>query len=240
MAADRVLACRHRPGRRPPPMPARAARRRFASPRRRRSLATAPARASAVLVRPGRLHHARQPVEARLGEEHRAAVGAELALAEVGVAVAVRAQRRLAVVEVQRADPVVADDGAQSSSTAVSASAVRISKPEASRWQESRHTPRRASPPEASSSARELLEGAPERPARPGGVLEVQRAALALCERLADHLPGALDRRLDVARLRRARHGARRRGAERVARLQRRDERRQRLRRGSPCPRTRS
>ena len=37
----------------------------------------------------------------------------------------------------------------------------------------------------ASSSARELLEGAPERAAGAGGVLEVQLAALALGERLA-------------------------------------------------------
>src|SRR3954449_3616098 len=63
-----------------------------------------------ALVRPRRLHHARQPVEARLGEEHGAAVGAELALGDVRVAVAVGPERRLAVVEVQRADALDADE----------------------------------------------------------------------------------------------------------------------------------
>src|SRR3954471_24837880 len=48
-----------------------------------------------VAVGPRRLQHAGQPVEARLGEEDGAAAAAELALADVGVTVAVRAQRRL-------------------------------------------------------------------------------------------------------------------------------------------------
>ena len=45
----------------------------------------------------------------------------------------------------------------------------------------------------------ELLERAPERPARAGRVLEVQRAVLALAQRLGDELAGALDRRGDLA-----------------------------------------
>ena len=50
----------------------------------------------------------------------------------------------------------------------------------------------------------ELAEGAPERPARARRVLQVQRAALGLGQRLADDRAGALDRRADLARLRRA------------------------------------
>ena len=41
---------------------------------------------------------------------------------------------------------------------------------------------------------RQLLEGAPERAARAGRVLEQQRARLGLRQRLLDDLPGALDR----------------------------------------------
>src|SRR3954452_13841439 len=66
--------------------------------------------ARTALVGPRRLHDARQPVEARLGQEHRAAVGAQLALGHVGVAVAVGAERRLAVVEVQRPDALDPDE----------------------------------------------------------------------------------------------------------------------------------
>src|SRR4051794_35848121 len=57
----------------------------------------------AGVLRPGRLEHERQALEARLGEEHRAAVLAQLALADVRVAVDVGAERLLGVVEVQRA-----------------------------------------------------------------------------------------------------------------------------------------
>ena len=55
----------------------------------------------------------------------------------------------------------------------------------------------------------ELAEGPPERATRAGGVLEVQRAAVGLGERLLDHLAGALDRR------RRPRRPAPTRGAAR-------------------------
>ena len=61
---------------------------------------------------------------------------------------------------------------------------------------------------------RQLLERAPERAAGAGRVLEVQRAALGLRQRLRDHLAGALDRLADVALLGRARvqdHAASRR-----------------------------
>ena len=46
---------------------------------------------------------------------------------------------------------------------------------------------------------RELLERAAQRPARAGGVLEVQRAVLGLLQRLDDHLAAALQRRSDLA-----------------------------------------
>ncbi len=73
-------------------------------------------RAAAVGAR--RLQHARQSVETRLGEEDGAAAAAELALADVGVAIAVGAQRRLGVVEVQRAEALERPPRAsQSSST---------------------------------------------------------------------------------------------------------------------------
>ena len=68
------------------------------------------ARVGPLPIGPRRLEHARQSGEARLGEEDRAAAAADLALADVGVAVAVGAQRRLGVVEVQRAEAIQADD----------------------------------------------------------------------------------------------------------------------------------
>ena len=48
--------------------------------------------------------------------------------------------------------------------------------------------PMRLSPPPRSTSSRELLERAPERVARAGGVLEQQPAALRLAERVLEHL----------------------------------------------------
>src|SRR3954454_3811119 len=63
---------------------------------------------SATLLASG-LDHERKLLEAGLGKEGRAALGAELALADVRVAVAVGAERRLGVVEVQRAQPVETD-----------------------------------------------------------------------------------------------------------------------------------
>ena len=61
-----------------------------------------PRRTLAILA--GRLEDARQLRPARRRQERRAAVLAELAVADVGVAVAVRAERGLRVVEMQRAD----------------------------------------------------------------------------------------------------------------------------------------
>ena len=73
----------------------------------------------------------------------------------------------------------------------------------------------------------ELAERAPERAPGAGGVLEVQRAARGLRERLRDDAAGARDRLADVAGLRRAGMQDDRVGAERGAGLQRSDQRAQ-------------
>ena len=79
--------------------------------------------------------------------------------------------------------------------------------------------------------ARELLEGAAERAAGAGRVLEVQRAVLGLGQRLGDRFGGAgeglVDRPAALQRRAGVQHDAGR--AERVARLQRGGQRRQRL-----------
>src|SRR3954453_21817634 len=63
-----------------------------------------------ALVGPRRLHDARQPVEARLGQEHRAGGRAAPALPGVGVAGAAGAEGRPRVVEVQRPDALDPDE----------------------------------------------------------------------------------------------------------------------------------
>ena len=65
-------------------------------------------RVRAVAVRAGDLEQRRQALERRMGEEDGQAV-ADLALADVRVPVAVRAERRRRVVHVQGAQPVEAD-----------------------------------------------------------------------------------------------------------------------------------
>ena len=142
---------------------------------------------------PGGLQHAGQTLEARLAEEDRASVAPQLACADVGVPVDVGAQRNWRVVEVQRADRSATRRARRTRPGPRPAPpAVRMSKPEASRWQESRHMPSRSPPPAASIERRQLLEGAPERAARARGVLQVQRAVLRLRQRLGDRRPGAL------------------------------------------------
>src|SRR3954447_165101 len=178
----------------------------------------------AALVRARRLHDARQPVEARLGQEHRAAVGPELALGDVGMAVAVGAERRLRVVEVQRPDPLDADE----LDALVEDRAERVGRADLEARRE-QGAGVQADPEALVASGgvderRELVEGAPERAARAGGVLEMEGAAVALGQRLADDLPRARNRGLDAAGLRGpgVEHDAAR--AELVARLQRDDE----------------
>src|SRR5919204_4744380 len=185
--------------------------------------------ARAGALGPLRLDHAGQALEARLGEEDAAAPPPELALSDVGMPVAVGAQRRLRVVEMQRAQAPLADDLqaiVQHRGEPLFGADVEPRCEEVTRVQA--HA-------QALGSARgvddlgQLVERAAEGPAGPGGVLEVQRAAVALAKRLRDDLARALDRGGDLAGLRAARvqhHGM---GAERVAGLQRCDQRRARL-----------
>ena len=65
-------------------------------------------RVRSVAVRARDLEDRRQPLQLRVAEENAHACG-DLALAEVRVAVAVRAERRRGVVHVQRPQPVEAD-----------------------------------------------------------------------------------------------------------------------------------
>ena len=124
---------------------------------------------------------------------------ADLAVAEVAVAVAVGAERRCGVVDVQRAEPVEADHavelvehgGERLGGADVVAGGEQVAGVQAD-----------AEPLVAAGGLdqpRELLERAPERAAGAGGVLEVQRAVVGLGERLGDHLRRALDRRPDRA-----------------------------------------
>src|SRR4051794_35518632 len=134
----------------------------------------------ALLVGARRLEDHRQAVEARLAEEHRAAVLAQLALADVGVAVAVGAQLALRVVEVQRAEGVEADERRTLVEHAcqpvggpdVEAAGVQVAGVQA-----------HAEPLVAAGGvdqAGQLVEGPAQRSAGARGVLQVQRAALAL------------------------------------------------------------
>ena len=124
------------------------------------------------------LEQRRQALEARLGQEGRAAARAELAVAGRRVAVAVRAERRLRVVHVQAAQPVEPDER-----HAVVDHLARACRPCGcrSRWpaggSESRQTPIRLSPPRQLDQVAQLVEGAAERVAGAGGVLEQQAAA---------------------------------------------------------------
>ena len=77
--------------------------------------------------------------------------------------------------------------------------------------------------------AGELVDGASERAAGAGGVLEMQIAALAVRERLRDRGPGAGDRPIDVTGLRRARMQDHAGGPDRGAHPQRVGQRRERF-----------
>src|SRR3954471_2423594 len=177
----------------------------------------------------GGLQDARQALEARLGEPHLGGLVAELAGPEHRVAVAVGAESDLGVVEVQRAEAVQADLGAavvQDRSQAVGGAHVEARGVEVAGVQADAEAPVAAG---RADQRGELGERAPERATGARGVLEVQRAAVALGQGLLDDGARALDRRADLARLRRPRveHDALR--AERVAGLQRDDQRAQRL-----------
>ena len=96
------------------------------------------------------------------------------------------------------------------------------------------------SPPAAVEQRGELVDRATERAAGAGGVLEVQRAALALAQRLADRLAGARDRLGDVAGLGRAGVQDHRSRADRLPDAQRVGQRRERLGADLARPRSRS
>ena len=122
---------------------------------------------------------------------------AELALADVGVAVAVGAQRRLGVVEVQRADAPGADDAAShSSSTAASpsrgADVVARGEQVAGVQAERRGARRRRRPRSARASSSNERPSVPPAPAvfsRCSGQCSLSASASR------DDLAGALDRR---------------------------------------------
>src|SRR4051812_41637672 len=71
------------------------------------------ARLDGLARRPGTLEHAGEALEAGLRQERRAAVAADLAVAQVGVPVPVRAERRHGVVDVERPQPVEPDEAVE-------------------------------------------------------------------------------------------------------------------------------
>ena len=124
---------------------------------------------------------------------------ADLAVAEVHVAVAVRAERVHRVVAVQRAEPVEPDDAVElvQHLGQVVRGADVVARGEQVAGVEADAEP--LVPAGDLDQPRQLLERAPERPARAGGVLEVQRAIVALVQRRGDHPAGPFDRLVDVA-----------------------------------------
>ena len=132
-------------------------------------------------------------VEAGLGEERRAALAAEVALAGVGVAVDVRARAA-------SAESLRCSEPSRSSPTTESKSSTTPPSPSGGAHVVARG--QQVAGVQADAEAlvaargldqrRQLLERAPERPAGAGGVLEVQRAGLGLGQRLGDrHRPRA-------------------------------------------------
>ena len=157
---ESTIRCRARPGR------ARAA-----------SSSARPPRRPCPAAR-GRASRARrEALEARLRQEGHAALVAELALADVRVAVAVGAERRLRVVQVQRAEPVEADDGVGALERVLQA---RHRADVVAGREQVAGVEAEPEPPLAAAGLDQrgqLLERAPERAAGAGRVLEVQRAA---------------------------------------------------------------
>ena len=147
------------------------------------------------------------------------------------MAVAVGAERRLRVVDVQRAQPAEPDDpvelvehaGEPVGRADVVAGGEQVAGVEAD-----------AEPLAAAGDLdqpRELLERAPQRAARAGGVLQVQLAVAGLRQRLGDRGAGTVERRVDGAaalqRRARVQHDGVR--AQRGAGAQRAGQRRERL-----------
>src|SRR3954454_23710086 len=129
----------------------------------------------ALAVRAGRLEHAGELCKARLAHPRRGALLAELARADVGVAVAVRPEGSSRVVEVQRAEAVEADLGVEVVEDACEASrrgdvvarGVQVAGVEAA--------PEPLAAAARLEQRRQLAERAPERAARACGVLEMKR-----------------------------------------------------------------
>ena len=135
-----------------------------------------------------------RPLELGSRQEGGAASGAELALADVRVAVAVAAQRRHRVVEVQTAEALAADPLLELGHHRVHPrprADVIAGGEQVARVQAHAEAPLAAG---GLDQRGELLEAAPERPAGAGGVLQVQGTVLALGQRLADRAGRPLDR----------------------------------------------
>ena len=173
--------------------------------RRRRARGRRPS--PPVSIRVGR------SLEPRLGEEDREPALADLALAEVRVAVAVAAKRGLRVVQVQAGQPLEARPWRRTRRPPPSsASGVRISNPEASRWHESRQMPTRGSPSRRSTSPASSSKFRPSGPWVPA-VFSSSTGQLSESARAArDRLRGPLHRRRRAARPCGLRRAGRRRG----------------------------
>ena len=213
--------------------------RRAAKPRLRSAIASATSSAVGP-PSPGGLQDAGQILEGRGGEEGRAAALAQLPLPDVGVAVAARAEGALRVVEVQRAQPLQADLRGDLLQQRVHARgrADVIAGGEQVAGVQAHPQPLPAAGGVDQRS--QLLHRAPQGAAAARGVLQVQRAALALGERLADRGARARDRLADVTGLRRAgvqHHAA---GPDRSSHAQRVDQRGAAFWRGCRGPRWRS
>ena len=111
--------------------------------------------------------------------------------------------------------------------------------PEASRWQESRQTPSRSSPPAASISAASSSNERPSVPPVPAVFSRCSGQPSVSASASRDHRARARDRRADLAGLRRARVQDHRVRAERRARVAARRSARSASWRGCPGPRWR-
>ena len=156
-------------------------------------------RVRAAVLGPGGLEHRRQPLQPRVGEEH-AELLAELALEDVRVPVAVRAERGGGVVDVQRAQPVEADRGVDLVEAGVERGRVGhvdARHPEVARV-EADAEPRM--PVEPLPERRELVDRASDRAAGAGRVLHQQpRLVGAELEHLLHRRHDALEARLEAA-----------------------------------------
>src|SRR3984885_9057727 len=150
-----------------------------------------------------RLEYAGQLLEARLGNEHRAPLLAELALAHDRVPVAFGSEPDGRIVDVQGAEPLAPNRAVElvdDLGEALTGSDV-VPRGE--------HVARVQAHAEALSATGcldqlgELLERAPEGAAGARRVFQEQPATLGFGQRLLDHLAGSFERLGNVARLRR-------------------------------------